>query len=316
MRLLLTPSATYHEHLKNMSNQLAAIAVKLNDLPSNIANSLANTRTTPSVTAKMPLPIAFEPPLSGSGSRVVVPAQLDRANFPNVVHWDQGQYNSLRKGIKSEDQGGELLDVDNLTPGTSAGSSKRSGKKPSVTSCFMEDENGQAISESTRTAARDTAKRFWLKLYKNGTAPQTYSDADIDIKEEYIALMENAFPWLRYCENHWKAAQIWRANYTDWRGTTFRKAEKKTKVKVEKAVKDEAVMEGEVIDVDLDNNSHQDSQQESSKRPRVDGETSEPKRRRVEEDEPTPPGLRPVPTKITTGRPKVRPFIFPNYMLH
>jgi len=261
MRLLLTPSATYHEHLKNMNNQLATIAFRLNDLPSSIANSLSNTRTTPSVASKTPLPIVSEPP----GSRIVVPAQLDRANFPKVMHWDQGQYNALRKGIKSEEQDGESLDIDNSTPGTFAGSSKRSGKKSSVTSCFMEDENGQPIPEPTRTAAHDTAKRFWLKLYKKGTAPQTYGNADIDIREEYIALMENAFPWLRYWENHWKAAQIWRANYTDWRGTTFRRAEKEAKVKVEKAAKDKATMEGEVIDVDLDNSSRQDSQEKSSK---------------------------------------------------
>ena len=202
----------------------------------------------------------------------------------------------MRKGAKSEEDEDSL---DNgLAPGTSM-ESRKAGKKIPVTSCFMEDENGMAIPETQKSAARAKAKSFWVKLFNKGEAPTSYSKASIDIQDEYIALMENNFPWLRYCEAHWKSAQIWRINYSDWLITA-----EKDKAKREKAEKEKAAAEGKVIDVDADDNS-QDNQNVPSKRPQVDGETSDPKRPRIEEDKPTPP-TRPAPTKITTKRARVR----------
>jgi hypothetical protein len=146
-------------------------------------------------------------------------------------------------------------------------------------------------------------------------APPSHREVDVDINTEYIVLMENAFPWLRLCENHWKSEQIWRNHYTGWLGGAIRRAEKaKAKVKA-KAAKEKAGTEGEVIDVDADADNGQSGREKLSKRPREDGEASEPKRRRVEEAEPAPPP-RPAPTRITTGRLRVRPNIFPNYVLH
>ena len=67
----------------------------------------------------------------------------------------------------------------------------------------------------------------------------------------------------------------------------------------------ETATEGKVIDVGADVDNSQDNQEGSSKRPRVDDETnSEPKCRRVEEDQATPPS-RPHPTKITPKRSRV-----------
>ena len=67
--------------------------------------------------------------------------------------------------------------------------------------------------------------------------------------------------------------QIWRNHYSDWYRT------KKNAEAKEKAAREKAATEGEVIDVDTDSpGSSQEVQEGSSKRPRVDDKTSEPKR--------------------------------------
>ena len=320
MRTLLNNSYStqYQQFLGGMNQQLATIATGIADLPSNIAKSLANVGTSPSTTFD-PSPIESKPRISK-----LLP-QLDRKNFQNVVHWEQTLYNRLRKKAKSAEEDDES-DTEDTTPGTSATSSDSSGKKVSTLSCYMEDENGVVFRRSQQDAARAKAKGYWIKLWNKGQAPPSHGHLDIDINEEYIAIMEDTFPWLRYCENHWKSEQIWRNHYSNWYSGKLtdekEKAEKaakekaeKEKAEKEKAEKEKAAKEaaeGEVIDVDADS-SH--TQGESSKRRQVDGETSKPKRRRVEEVESTPPRPveeaqstppRPVATKITTERLRVR----------
>ena len=178
----------------------------------------------------------------------------------------------------------------------------------------MEDKNGAPIPESQKSAARAKAKGYWLKLFNNGIAPSSHGKADIDIKDSYIALMEDAFPWLHYCKNHWKCEQIWRNHYSYWYGNTL-KLERKKAVAREKAAMEKAAAEGKIIDVDASDSNSQESQERSSKRPRVDEEMSETKHRRVDEVELTPPP-RPAPTKVTAKRARVRLFTLPDYIPH
>jgi len=290
-----------------MNHQLATIATGINNLPLNITESLADVRTSPHSTSGPPY-TEFKPRVSN-----LLP-QLDRKNFQKVVHWEQGLYNRLRK--KANATGDEDSDVDDALPKTLS----KSGKKVSTLSCYMEDENGAPISNSQKDAARAKAKGFWNKLWDRGQAPSSHGTVDVDTNESYIALLEDAFPWLRYCESHWKSEQIWRNHYTQWFQGREEKAAKEKAAK-EKAAKEKAAKEkaagGEIIDVDANSSDGQDSQEKSSKRPQVDGEASEPKRRRVEEDadESLPPP-RPEPIKITTNRLRVRLTIFPCYILY
>jgi len=83
----------------------------------------------------------------------------------------------------------------------------------------------------------------------------------------------------------------------------------------ERAVREKASTEGRVININTDESGIQGNQKKPSKRPRVDGEAREPKRRRVEEDVAIPPPP-PAPAKTTTKRLRVRLFILPDYVLH
>lgn len=292
-----------------MNHQLGVITAKIDDLPSALAKHISNVGTTP--TTLPAAPAAPDAPADlhpfRSGPTIEPPPQLKQKDFPHVKHWTPRDFGARRKGVKEEDE--DSLDIHGATSGSSTESSKQSGKKGSTSSCFMEDEEGEAIPKHTRDAARSKAKGFWIEILAKGIAPPSYGKAGINMKNEYITLMENAFPWLRYCENHWKSEQIWRNGYSDWYPRALREKEEKEKAAKEKAAK-ETAPEGEVIDVDADVNNSQDNQEGSSKRPRVDDETSsEPKRRRVEEDlleqdQATLPS-RPRPTKITPKRSRV-----------
>jgi len=305
-------STSYNDSINGMHQQLAAIAAGINDLPSNIAKSLASIWTTPSTTSES-LPTAFVP------NSTLLP-QLDRKKFPGVVHWEQGLYNSLRKkkldsnDYDDDDDEDEDDEDDGSVDNTTSSRTSAKSSKVSTTSCYMEDEHGVQLSKTQKDAARAKAKGFWIKLFSKGIAPSSHREVDIDINTEYIALMENSFPWLRYCENHWKSEQIWRNHYTGWLRGAIRRAEKE-KAKKAAAQKAAALAEGKVIDVDAVVDKSQNGQETASKRPREDGEMSKPKRRRVEEPESTPPPHSEAVT-ITTERLRVRSLIPSDYMLH
>ena len=103
---------------------------------------------------------------------------------------------------------------------------------------------------------------------KKGKAPPSGQKADLQIRDEFVFLMERNFPWLRFCENHWKSDQLWSNHYPNWHKRVMEaKEEAKAKASAEAT---------KVIDVDSDNASIADVQT-NLKRHRADDEMSEPK---------------------------------------
>ena len=255
-----------------MNQQLAAIATGIADLPANIAKSLEH----------IPRPSAtIEPPSSDAKSRIVPLPQLDRNEVSDKIgHWTPDRYLAMRKKGKDDD----TSDIDGSAPGDSPKTSRREGKK-STLSCYMEDENGDPIPNTQRDAARARARSFWRKLFNQGVAPPKSGEADANITDEYIAFMEEGFPWLRYCENHWKSLQIWRNHYPSWHKDRMYEA-RRAKMEVD----------ADVIDVDAGRSNDQ---------------VKKSKRRRMDDDEPLDsPG--PAPTK----RSKVCMLVFFDYFHH
>ena len=282
-----------------MGQQLATISAGFNDLPTNIARALPSAGTTP-------------PAAPGSSASTVVVQvkplpQLDRKDYENVVHWDRGMYKRLRKMSKKderpeEEDGDEPEEGDpQIEARAAAMRSKLTAKKIRITSCYMEDENGEQMPELQKTAARSRARGFWTKVSRNGgTPPASLGKADSDVRDSFVAYMEEGFPWLRFCENHWKSEQIWINHYGSWL-TAFKNPARGAVVKAED---------------DADDEGDEDGQKKAPKRPQEGGETSKSKRPRVDEKEPTPPPPPgPAPTKITTERMRVCLFILIDLML-
>jgi hypothetical protein len=234
--------------------------------------------------------IAPMPPtgVSGtSGALVSAPTlapQLNHADYPHVVFWYEDKYNILRKGGK---RGGEDEPEEHVTG--------------SVLSSYMEQEDGNGVPKSTRNAARKRARAVFLSLLKDGTAPSTWGSAPFDVQLKLISTLETEFPFLRLCENHWKATMVATNSYSQWYGSASgRKAAAKAR--------------REVINVDADADDDgekssnpaqtEDNDSRPSKRPRL-AETQPPPHPRSEETQPTPPS-RPIPKKIGPQRQKVR----------
>ena len=262
-------SASYNRYLKGMGVQLDAITARLDELPTTIAASIANAQLFSSSSSS-----------SSNPRRVQLLPQLDYNNFRDTKHWYNSKYLKMKKKGKGKQEDDEDdAHLDDLDTGTFA---KASGSEEgSITSCYMEDAQGNPIPEPDRDAARAKARAFWLQLLRDGRAPQKHGVAPSDVKDKYILLMEESFPWLRYCENHWKTEQIWRNHYSQWYGNVQRKA---------KAEAEKAVAEGIVIDVIADSNDVQDVQGRPSKRPRPDDD----------------PSSHSAPATITTKRARVR----------
>ena len=238
-----------------MNQQLAVIANGIINLPSNIAKTLENIKTSPSVSS--------ESPFVEVKTQITPLPQLNQTMFPKVEHWGSAAYRTLRKKSKQKEEGGEGSESDKIPGG--------------VYSCYMEDENGNPIPDTERDAARTRARTFWWKLHHRGLAPPKSGEIDADIAGEYVAFMEEGYPWLRYCNNHWKSMQIWRNHYSSWH--TDRKKELAAKAAAEAAA---AATEGDIIDIDANEN---DVQGIAKKRPQVEEGTGVSKRRRLGEDD-------------------------------
>jgi hypothetical protein len=279
--------------LNNMNQQLAAIAAGIKDLPGLLAASIANAQ---------PAPSASNSSISSSKPRVELLPRLDRNDYPRVAEsWFQEPYLDKRKNGKAKlEEGEDAMDFDDT--------------KVSITSSYMVDENGEQVPETDKWAARAKARGFWNELFQEDKAPPNLGGAGLDLQDEYILIMEKAYPWLRLCDNHWKSLQIWRNHYTGWLlGAKRRAAEEAAKKAAEEAAQ-KAAAEGRVIDVDATDSDSQDGKLKGKRRQQGDEEVNDPKRRRVEDPELASPS-RPVPATITSKRRRVCTPVPPNYIL-
>ena len=184
--------------------------------------------------------------------------QLPQDNFPKVGNWFTRDYNTRQKSRKKSMSDNER-------------------GKSSILSCYMEDKNGEEVSESAKEAVRTMARAFFELLLKNERAPAVWGSAPVDIRNEYLYVMETAHPFLQFCQDHWKASKVAPNSYSQWlSNSTSQTAIAKGKRRAR----------SEVIDVDTDEDDNgevlkqtQETEEDtpgSSKRPCMGGDQSAP----------------------------------------
>jgi hypothetical protein len=220
--------------------------------------------------------------------------QLAQEEYPRVRYWTVDVYSGLRRLGRNNDEDG----VDNET---------------SILSCYMEDEEGRPVPESTRAAARALAKGFFNLILEKGRAPATWGDASIDIANELIHRLESEFPFLRLCKNHWKSKKLATNSYSQWHTPAIKRRAAALAAKLVAKPADT-----DIIDVDADNanqdntNRDETSGPEPQKRPRAeDNEASRAKRPRTEETNSAPQSRRAI---VTTQRQRVCKSFYYDYM--
>ena len=164
----------------------------------------------------------------------------------------------------------------------------------------MEDENGREISDSVKDSVRKTARGFFELLLENGRAPDHWSNAPIDIENEYLYIMGTAHPFLRLCQNHWKATKVATNSYSQWLSNALNR----TKNAVDKAANKKAkeTVNNEAIDIDSDEGT--DGKASSQSQDNEEQNLRPSKRSRIQENHPTPTP-RPHSTNINPRRQKV-----------
>ena len=93
---------------------------------------------------------------------------------------------------------------------------------PSVSS-WMEDEFGRDILDAIRSNLRDDANSYWTDMYTKGEIPKPWGSTGFERKENFRIIMEGKYPWLRLCNGHWKARQVWINCLTQWKKTNLPK---------------------------------------------------------------------------------------------
>ena len=173
----------------------------------------------------------------------------------------------------------------------------------------MEDEDGNQMPEATKSAVRASARGYFEGMLASGTAPTTWGSVPLRAKNELTNILENQFPFLRLCDNHWKANMVATNSYSQWHPTA---SERAAAAKAKEAVKRRAA-EANIIDLD----TSEDDNKKTSKGPVDEKETvSRPsKRPRIEDPQPSPTThpLRPRPTKFVPPRKKVCKLIYIDY---
>lgn len=276
--------ASHDQIVSKLAHPITVMAAGFKELSNNVTASIENSRQTP---------VGFLTSGSSPG-RTLLP-QLDQNNF-KLKHWANTLYKKNRKeGAKAkleadmEDDGDDCNDCNDADGDSKQKKSNERSKTESITASFMENEHGERVFEASGNAVCARAKKFFNLLWKERRAPQTFGDADIETVDEFIWIMENSFPFLRYCDNHWKSEQVFRSYYPGWRSD------------LEKKAKAKAAAQDVTIDVDADIVTEDNQPNDNGKRPQPDNnETKNPKRRRVDE---------PEPVKITNKRARVCSFI-------
>ena len=190
---------------------------------------------------------------------------LDPANFKDLKFWHRAPWSEIRNG---------RADVDTNSP---------------TLTLFLEDATGSLVPKSEMQAVRDHAKDYFGQLWEAGRAPDMWSDASPNLQIGFVRHMEGEFEFLRYCDRHWKAEQIFMNYYPGWYDNKKNPKGKKTR---KRARPD---------DEDKQGNSNDDNG--SSKRPRV------------EKIEAIPPPAQPASTTVTTTRKRVRSLQYLTFML-
>ena len=266
--------------IANLSREVAAMAAAVKDLSNNVAAALLNGKSS---SFERSGPVG--PSHNHEARRKLLP-QLDRNDYKDVKQWDKTVYKQLRKsGEGAKLEGCE--DNADLEPVTSKKHPRKPKGESPITSSFMELPTGKTATNDEQDAVRARARQFFnLFLTSGRPIPPSSKKVDVRVMDDFIAMMEENFFFLRLCSNHWKSEQVFQTYYPTWHDTYVKKPMAEQKAKKLLGEKN-----GEVIDVDADSGS--EDQGGPSKRPRLDNGT------------PSPPP-HPTPIQVTTKRARVR----------
>lgn len=111
----------------------------------------------------------------------------------------------------------------------------------SVSILFWEDPSGNLIPHSRRSRVTRDLRSIWQDMHDKGKRLDCISKIGWEVREEFRSRMEQAHPWLRLCDDHWKTDQLWSNYFSGWKPATTSKEIQPETLKRERSVgEDEA----------------------------------------------------------------------------
>ena len=173
---------------------------------------------------------------------------LNRADFGNIPFWPKAAWSEIRNGSKAADNSDDP-----------------------VLTLFFEDADGNLVPKSEIQAVRNFTRAYFELLWTHKRAPSKWGEAPPDLQIDFIRRIEEEFEFLRYCERHWKAEQIFMNYYPNWYKN--KTSPPRTKKKSSKRARSDDT--GDDLNED-GGDENEDDNPKGSKRPRVEETESNP----------------------------------------
>ena len=199
--------SAYNLLLMSMAGNVAAISSGFKTFSTQMAGPLATPKVKSSSSSIPPTALPTPPGVSNTSgalslfSGFVAPPllpQLDRAKYPNIVHWFDQLYLVYCRGKQDDED------------------DPREKPSGSMLSKYMENEDGSEVPELTKKAVHKKARAVFEHLLRTGMAPTQWRFASVEAQQLPIRTLEAEFPFLQLCENHWKAAMVATNAYLQW----------------------------------------------------------------------------------------------------
>jgi len=84
---------------------------------------------------------------------------------------------------------------------------------------YIQQPDRSLITGAQAKAIRRHARSIWINLFTRGLALKTWSRMPRSIEDKYVCEMEEQWPILWYCKNHWKVNYLVTQNYPIWHKT-------------------------------------------------------------------------------------------------
>ncbi|KAI0082983.1 hypothetical protein BDY19DRAFT_998984 [Irpex rosettiformis] len=179
LRLLNTESfGRLTESYEKLATSFCAIT---GNRPSNNL-PIGDTQARPLV----PLPLAPLPPAS------LPLAPLERTQYPRVEYWTKTSWQSRKDGRSAVTVTSSTFDTKELR----------------AIWHFIQDDDGQLISEATLGRIRQVARGKFMEMAARGVLPDSWDKIQWSTRADFECDLERQFFVLRLCENNWKVNEV------------------------------------------------------------------------------------------------------------
>ena len=137
---------------------------------------------------------------------------LRKQDYPNVKHWERRPNDTIQLSVIKVYDTDHPSDCDDSSRENEGLTNQETGVL-----AFLEDENGKVISHHERRRLYSELRGFWNDNIDPTDPPDNWSSAGSSLRDKFWNILEEKFPFLRFCAGRWKVEALWKKNYHSWK---------------------------------------------------------------------------------------------------